>query len=104
MAKEPITIGPLTFNTQTAAREYIQEVLHRHTLKVPIEGLDHTFVFDLLNLHPGAKEKIGVGVKHFTVEKATGGTVCFYITRIDGSRDNFSFKNCIAPHLYRVEQ
>jgi hypothetical protein len=39
-----------------------------------------------LSKHPQAAEKIGAGVKYFTVEKAKGGTQYFYITCIDGSR------------------
>jgi hypothetical protein len=90
MAK-PLTIGTRTFDTQAAAVKFIQEVLYRHPLLAPIDGPDHAFLLDLLNKHPRAVEKIGVGVKHFTVEKAKRGTQCFYITRVDGSRLDFSF-------------
>ncbi len=38
---------------------------------------------------------IGAGVKHFTVENAKGGTQCFYITRVDGSREDFSTGKCL---------
>lgn len=83
MAK-PLTIGTRTFDTQDAAREFIREILHRHPLLTPIEGHDHVFLLGLLGKHPNAVEKVGAGVKHFTVEKSLGGAQCFYITRIDG--------------------
>lgn len=35
------------------------------------------------------------GVKHFTVENAKGGTRCFYVTRVDGLRSDFSFMKCL---------
>jgi len=89
------TIGSHTFDTQTAAVAFIQEVLYRHPLLEPIHGADHEFLLELLKRHPRKEEKIGVGVKHFTVEKAQGGTQCFYITRVDGSRSDFSFMKCL---------
>ena len=89
------TIGSHTFDTQTAAVAFIQEVLYRHPLLEPIHGADHEFLLELLKRHPRKEEKIGVCVKHFTVEKAQGGTQCFYITRVDGSRSDFSFMKCL---------
>jgi hypothetical protein len=89
------TIGPHSFNTQAAAVAFIQEVLYRHTLLEPITGDDHAFLLELLKKHPRATEKAGVGVKHFTVENAKGGTRCFYVTRGDDSRSDFSFMKCL---------
>ena len=94
MAK-PHTIGSHTFDTRAAAVAFIQEVLYRHSLLEPIQGEDHEFLLELLNKHPRAAEKVGAGIRHFTVEKAKGGTQCFYITRVDGSRSDFSFMNCL---------
>ena len=84
------TIGPHTFKTQAVAVAFIQEVLYRHPLLEAITGDDHAFLLELKK-HPRAVEKIGAGVKHFTVENAKGGTRCFYVTRADDSRSDFSF-------------
>lgn len=92
---KPQTIGSRTFDTKGAAIEFIQGILYRYEPRVPITGDDHDFVMELLKKHQKAPEKIGVGVKHFTVEPAEGGTRCFYITRVDGSRDDFSFMKCL---------
>jgi hypothetical protein len=92
---KPRTIGSRTFDTQTEAVAFIQEVLYRYPLREPIKGDDHAFVLELLKKHNRAAEKIGAGVKYFTVEPSTGGTRCFYITRVDGSRDDFSFMKCL---------
>ena len=89
------TIGLHTFDTQAAAVAFIQEVLYRHPLLEPITGDDHAFLLDLLKKHPRAAEKAGAGVKHFTVENAKGGTRCFYVTRVDDSRSDFSFMKCL---------
>jgi hypothetical protein len=95
VAKKPITIGRWTFNSQAAAITHIQEVLYRRPLLTLIDGDDREFVQALLSKHAHAAEKIGIGVKYFTVEKAKGGTQCFYITRLDGSRSDFSYMNCL---------
>jgi hypothetical protein len=94
MAK-PLTIGNRPFDTKAAAIEFIQEILYRHPLLAPIDGPDHVFLLELLSKHPNAAKKIGVGVKHFTIEKSKGRTQSFYITRVDGSRDDFSFGKCL---------
>ena len=73
---KPQTIGSHTFATKGAAEEFIKAILHRHPLKAPITGEDHEFLIDLLKKHERAAEKIGAGVKHFTVENAKGGTQC----------------------------
>ena len=94
MAKS-LTVGTRIFGTQAAAVNFIREVLYRHPLLTPIDGSDHAFLLELLSKHPHAAEKIGVGVEYFTVGKAKGGTQCFYITRVDGSRSDFSFMKCL---------
>ena len=91
----PQTIGHLRFDTKGAAEEFIQGILYRYDIKVPVTGDDHEFLMDLLKKHPKAIEKIGVGVKHFTIEPSKGGTRCFYVTRIDGSHDDFSYAKCL---------
>ena len=53
------------------------------------------FLIDLLKKHERVTETIGAGVKHFTVENAKGGTQCFYIMRVDGSREDFSTGKCL---------
>lgn len=90
LAKQQI-IGPHTFATKGAAIEFIQKILYSHDLRVPITGDDHEFLMELLKKHPRVTEKTGSGVTHFTVEPAQGGTRCFYITRTDDTRDDFSF-------------
>lgn len=94
MAK-PITIGDKSFKTQSEANAFISELLNSQQLKTPIPEPHHSFLCSLLDLHPRAKAKIGAGVKHFTVEPAKGGTRCFYITRVDGTRDDFSTGKCV---------
>ncbi|HET9741750.1 MAG TPA: DCL family protein [Terriglobales bacterium] len=96
MAKsKPVTIGDKSYATQAEANAFIKELLNSQQLRKPIAEPHHSFLLSLLSLHPRAKEKIGVGVKHFTVEPAMGGTRCFYVTRVDGTRDDFATKKCV---------
>ena len=92
-----ITIGAQTFDAHASARQYIRALLHSQPLLAPIDGPDHTFLLELLGKNPAPAEKIGVGVKRFTVEKAKHGSTCFYITHDDGSKVHFSFEKCITP-------
>jgi hypothetical protein len=46
-------------------------------------------------MHPRAKEKIGKGIDHFTVEYSVRGRRCFCLTRIDGTKTDFSFFACV---------
>jgi hypothetical protein len=96
MAKRPITVGRWAFDSKGAATKHIKEVLYRRPLLAVIDGDDHEFLLALLSKHYNAAQKIGAGVKHFTVEKARGGTQCFCITHVDGSRDHFSYENCLS--------
>lgn len=93
---KPVSIGNWHFETQGEAVAFIQKILNKQQLMTPIPGVDsNSFLRSLVQLHPRAAEKIGVGIQHFTVEPAKGGTRCFYITRIDGTRTDFSFMKCV---------
>jgi Protein of unknown function (DUF3223) len=92
---KPLRIGEKSFKTQTEAATFIKELLNSQPLKQPIAEPHHSFLLALLSRHPRAGEKIGVGVKHFTVEPAAHGTHCFYITRVDGTRDDFGTDKCV---------
>ncbi|MFP5210842.1 MAG: DCL family protein [Acidobacteriota bacterium] len=64
-------------------------------MKTPIPEPHHSFLCALLVRHPRATEKIGAGIHHFTVEPAAHGTICFYLTRVDGTRDDFATGKCV---------
>ncbi len=89
------TIGGHTFPTTTAAEEFIQTLLHARPLREIVAEPDHSFLCDLLSRHPDAAEKIGTGVRHFTAEPSKGGKRCFYVTRVDDSKMDFSTGKCL---------
>jgi Protein of unknown function (DUF3223) len=90
----PLTLGGKRFGTQKAANLFIKELLNREPLKVAVPEPHHSFLWDLLSRHPHAAEKIAGGIGHFTVEHALHGTRCFYLTRVDGTRTDFSYLKC----------
>ncbi len=95
MRSKPLTIGDTRFESQKAANEFIKDLLHSQPLSTPIAGPDHSFLCALLSRHPRAAEKTGMGIRHFTVEAAEYGTRCFYLTRIDGTKIDFSTFKCV---------
>ncbi|MGA7523545.1 MAG: DCL family protein [Acidobacteriaceae bacterium] len=95
MRSQPITIGEKSFESQKAANAFIQELLNSQPLKTPIPEPHHSFLRALIARHPNADKKIGVGIRHFTVESAAHGTICFYLTRTDGTRDDFATLKCV---------
>jgi len=93
---KPVTIGKLHFATKTDAINYVKIILNGQPLKTPIRGPENNEVLRaLVTMHPRAAEKIGPGIQHFTVEHALHGTRCFYITRVDGTRTDFSYLKCL---------
>jgi hypothetical protein len=48
----------------------------------------------LMHMHPEAAEKIGPGIESFSVRTADYGTRCFWVNRVDGTTEKFSFRAC----------
>jgi hypothetical protein len=93
--RKPLNIGEMAFDSKKAANIFIQELLNSQPLKVAIPEPHHSFLCALVSRHPEAAEKIGQGIKHFTVEFAAHGTICFYLTRVDGTKTDFSSGKCV---------
>lgn len=71
---------------------------------MPVPPDDAAFVAEVLARHPSASVKIGCGIAWFTT--ATTGGRHFVIVRTDGSRTDFSWKECVSPssHRQRVQK
>jgi hypothetical protein len=90
-----VAVGDLTFPTKSAATEHFRQMLYRHEIGEEIPEPDHSELRWLLAKHSDCSEKVGVGVKSFSVRWAEFGTRCFEVVRIDGSRIDFSFRWCL---------
>ena len=93
--RKPLTIGKTAFETRGAVNLFIRELLNSQPLKVVIPEPHHSFLCALVSRHPNAATKIGAGISHFTVEHAAHGTICFYLTRVDGTKTDFSSGKCV---------
>jgi hypothetical protein len=97
-AKGPYVFGEETFRTKKEATAFIRGILYRYPLKQPLAPADFTFMLAVLERHPRAAEKIGVGVKAIHIEKEEDWTTRqFVVTRVDGTHTEFSFVKCIHP-------
>jgi len=85
-------LGGREFRTQKAIIEYARLVKSRHVDGEILSGNDHEFMLDFIQLHERSAEKIGCGVKGFTIQRDEhwGNSRQFVLIRIDGSRAIFS--------------
>lgn len=83
------------FNTQKEGIEYYKEILNRNDLYVPLRA-DHDMLYQLLENHPEASQKIGCGVDYFSIGKGQYGTRCFFIHRKDNSFTDFSYRSAVS--------
>lgn len=95
MRRHPVTIGRQSFETRSAADRFVEDLLYGLPLKVAIPEPHHSFLRALISKHPHAEEKIGEGIDHFTVEQSVRGGRCFCVNRVDGTKTDFSFSECV---------
>jgi Protein of unknown function (DUF3223) len=91
MARKPITIGAKEFKFQKDALAFFKKMLNSYRANRTIEEGDHEFLLALLERHPEAARKIGVGIKRFYKAPTEMGTSCFWVERTDGSKTDFSY-------------
>lgn len=103
MARLPIQIGDRTFPYKKDALAFFKEMLSRYRDRQTVEGEDAELLFSLIERHPEAVQKIGVGIKRFYRFPAEF-TSCFWLERHDGTKTDFSYisaANAKAPSLYQ---
>lgn len=95
MVKKPITIGPHQFSKKADAEAYLKAMLERYDVGDRVSAQDAEVLHAALAHHPDAAAKVGRGVTHFSVRSADFGTKCFWVNRVDGSTEKFSYRSCI---------
>lgn len=93
--RKPVSYGDLHFSTQTEARAFLNAMLNRYDVGDRVNAADATILRAALDLHPEAEDKIGSGIKDFSVRSADFGTKCFWVNRTDGTTEKFSHKACV---------
>jgi hypothetical protein len=78
------------------AKARCHEIVERTANGQMVSDEDAAFLHWLLDRHPCAADKIGVGVAGFTVEAIGMATRGFMLHRFDGSSTDFSYYKCIT--------
>jgi hypothetical protein len=81
----------LRSSIQKDALAFFKDILNSNHANKTIEGEEHTLLLAVLERHPEALQKIGVGVVKFYKAPTELGTSCFWIERTDGSKTDFSY-------------
>jgi len=92
-----ITVGKEMFKTQKALQDRVRAILWTYKPETVLSDEHREFIFELLKRHPRAEEKLGAGIQLIRVVKNFYGSQGFEILRVDGSVDDFSYKECIKP-------
>jgi hypothetical protein len=99
-----ITIGEKTFRTKELARVACQELLKKYRPGQVVNVVeDSMFLWALVQRHPRASEIIGIGINHFFVEADAFGGQHFSVSRVDGTRDHFSYLKCLRAPTIKEE-
>jgi hypothetical protein len=102
---KPVNLPSKSFRTQSEAKDYFTKLLNSYELGSTLSTEDSVLIFELLQRHPEAEEKIGVGVRSFFINHAPDHpTRCFYIRRLDGSTTEFAIGSCITSNPPTQEQ
>lgn len=95
VAKKPVSYGALRFESQKDAKAFLNAMLNRYDPGDKVSANDAAVLAEALALHPEAKEKIGSGIKDFSVRSADFGSKCFWVNRTDGTTAKFSHTACV---------
>lgn len=95
VAKKPVSYGPHHFESQTDAKAFLNAMLNRYDPGDKVSADDAAILSEALALHPEAADKIGSGIKDFSVRSADYGTKCFWVNRTDGTTEKFSHTACV---------
>jgi uncharacterized protein with von Willebrand factor type A (vWA) domain len=90
-----VEIAGHQFSRKTDALAFLKGMLNRYKPGETVGVQDSEFLLEALKRHPDAVAKIRSGIQGFEVRSADYGTQCFWILRVDGSDERFSYKSCI---------
>jgi hypothetical protein len=90
-------VGPFEFKSREACRRHLSGMLEAWWKKAEITGSDRDLLDALLERHPGVLQKRGAGVLRFFVSTAEPRGRCFWVWRVDGTAEHFSFMECLKP-------
>jgi len=97
MPRYEYTINGRYFGSKKAVIEFVRENIHsKYKDHEAISEPHLTFMVALLRHHPWSDQKIGAGVRKMWVAPTKQyQTRCFWLERIDGTKTDFSFRQCL---------
>lgn len=96
MPAQSVVIGEQSFASFSAARDHVRTLLRAYSHGEHISPADFVFMRAVLERHPDAAHKVGVGVSKIFVDRDRRGGRCFYLRRFDDTEDDFSFLQCLG--------
>lgn len=94
-----IVAGQL-FETQKDLAAHVGAILRTYRPPARLEGEDADLMADLLLRHPSAERKIGCGVRAIWIRRNGPFGSGFYVERLDGTFEDFSYKQCLRPFTH----
>ncbi|KAE8771094.1 zinc finger ccch domain-containing protein 4 [Hordeum vulgare] len=94
---KPVKLGPKEFATAVDMFDYFFALLHTWSLNLEFNKYEQMVLEDLVKKgHAESTKKIGSGVDAFEIRNhPVWQSRCFFIRRVDGSADDFSFRKCV---------
>ncbi|MEE4075177.1 DCL family protein [Pseudomonas viridiflava] len=89
-------LGPFEYPSKQALLDRLKHFLRTADLGQVTQPVAVQKLHLLLELHPDAQRKIGVGVDHFRIDRNELAGRGLRVVRLDGSNDSFSYKRCIT--------
>ncbi|MBK5509776.1 DCL family protein [Pseudomonas sp. TH15] len=87
MPAKPVVLPSRTFATQGEATAFFKAMLARYGDGEFLNSDDEDILYELLQRHPEADEKIGAGVQAFYRQRSPDHpTSCFHVLRVDGKK------------------
>jgi hypothetical protein len=88
-------LAGLHLKSKEAVKTYIQtEILPSYEDMEDISILHFKFMMDLLQYHPKAESKIGLGVRRIWIQ-TKNGTRSFWLEKLDGTISTLSYYQCL---------
>ena len=100
-----VEIDTRSFRTQSEAMEFFSNILRQYKPGERVREEHEPDLRALLKRHTEYAEKLGPGVAYFFVDvpgdrkykaKLRDPGQCFWVFRADGTKDDFSIRNCIT--------
>ena len=102
---QSVDLPSISFKSKSEATSYFKDMLNRYRDGEILTPEDDAILFELLQRHPEADDKIGVGVKIFYRERSPiHPTSCFHLERHDGITTDFSYISCIRGFTSSLAQ